>query len=185
MYRDLLARRAMLSLIAAGALFSVGVGLSISAGLAQTASPAAPEAVRFKAIKVDFAPLRDNGSAVYADWLAQTLPAALDKAFAARLAPGDRGAPTLVVRVDQVTLGSPGMLTGMGGLPRLNDTTDQVEGAASVVGPGERTISTTPIHTSAPADTNVPPPMMEQNNHDRVAMAGRVFAYWLPSQMGL
>jgi hypothetical protein len=185
MSRNLSARRAILSLIGAGALFSIGAGLFVNEGLAQTASPVAPEAMRFKAVKIDYAPLRGNGSGVYADWLAQTLPAALDKAFASRLAPGDRSAPVLVVRVDQVTLGSPGMLTGMGGAPRLNDTLDQVEGAASVVGAGGRTLSTTPIHTSAPADTNVPPPMMEDNNRERVAMAGRVFAYWLPSQMGL
>jgi hypothetical protein len=165
--------------IAAAAFLSVGVGM------AQTASAVAPEAVRFKAIRIDYAPLRENGSGVYADWLAQELPAALDKAFASRLAPGDRKAPTLVVRVDLVTLGPPGMLTGMGGAPRLNDTEDDIEGAASVVDAGGRTISSTPMRSTAMADTRLPPPMMEQVNHDRVVMLGRVFADWLPKEMGL
>ena len=68
-------RRAALSVIAVAAL------LPATLGLAQTA---APEALRFKAIKVDYAPLRDNGSGVYAGWLAEALPAALDQAFALR-----------------------------------------------------------------------------------------------------
>lgn len=169
-------RRAVWPVIAAAAL------LSASLSLAQAVPP---EALRFKAIKVDFAPLRENGSGVYADWLAKELPAALDEAFASRLAPGDRKAPTLVVRVDLVTLGPPGMLTGMGGLPRLNDTMDDIEGVASVVDAGGRTISTTPARSTTPADTNLPPPMMEQVNHDRVVMLGRVLARWLPGQMGL
>ena len=176
MSRTAWTRRAVLPVIAAAAVLAAG------AGLAQTN---APEGVRFKAIKVDFAPLRENGAGVFAEWLGQMLPAALNSAFAARLAPGDRNAATLIVRVDLATLGPPGMLTGMGGVPRLHDTMDDIEGSASVIDAGGRTLSTTPLRSTVLADSNSPSLTVEELNRNRVVMLGRVFAHELPGQMGL
>ena len=106
---------------------------------------------RFKAIKVDVSALAGKGLGPEASWLEQDLPGPLRAAFAGRLAPGDRAAPTLVVRIDNVILGQ----SGGGGTNPFGATAarDDIEGAGVVVAPNGRPIATYPLFTTLRAFT--------------------------------
>jgi hypothetical protein len=150
--------------------------------MAAPSAGAATGQVRFKAIKVDVSPLAENGLGPEADWMAQDLPGRLRAAFASRLAPRDATAPTLLVRIDRVTLGESG---GGGTQPfGLGGARDNIEGAGMIVAPNGKVVATYPLFTTQIALTGGPVYEIGTERR-RVAELANSFAYWLPGQMGL
>jgi hypothetical protein len=93
-----------------------------------------PRIARFREIRVDTTPLAAKGVGGYAAHVGEVLGPALARAFAGRLAPGDKAAPILVVEVSLVRL------AGHVGGPRFTsfgsgDTDDEMVGALMVVSP--------------------------------------------------
>jgi hypothetical protein len=148
------------------------------------ASEAGGPGTRFRAIEVDLRPARELGIGEVANWIAQDLPAALRKSFAAHLAPGDRNAPILRARIDSVTLGAPGSLS-LGLAAQLgDDATDYIEGAGLVIGAGGREEASYPLLCSLNASTRAPDPegVLARQRAANLALS---FAQWLPGKMGL
>ena len=174
-------------------LAAVGVAAVVGASAHRLASAAAEEAsqrfagaaaaqLRFKAIKVDVSPLVENGLGPLADWMAEDLPARLRAAFAARLAPRDAAAPTLLVRIDRIRLGESG---GGGTQPfGLGGARDNIEGVGSVVAPNGKVIASYPLFATQIALTGGPVYEIGTERR-RTAELANSFAYWLPGQMGL
>jgi hypothetical protein len=135
---------------------------------------------RFRAIKVDVTGVRESGDATSAEWIAEELPADLRKTFAAYLAPGDPRAPTLLARVDLVTLGT----GGSGGGINSTQAVDYIKGAGVVIGPGGRELASYPFFSAVHAY-----PDDEAANgvsgRTRISNLALSFANWLPGQMGL
>ncbi|MGO9744141.1 MAG: hypothetical protein ACLPN5_21980 [Roseiarcus sp.] len=132
---------------------------------------------RFRDIRLDLAPLRATGDTVTADAFQREAPALLATAFAAHLAPGDRSAPTLVVRVDTATYGP-----RMDNSPFGSEATDWVAGVA-IVTAGGRQVARYPFSISR----KVSPDTDVTGNEGKLRIDGlaQVLAYWLPSEMGL
>ncbi|HLJ70004.1 MAG TPA: hypothetical protein VKU03_01720 [Roseiarcus sp.] len=170
-----LSRRGVMALIAMGAI------LASSTGGAETPPPLPPN-THFKAIRVDVAPLLANSGEPTAGWMAQSLTGPLQAAFAAHLAPGDRAAPTLVVRIDNVFLGESG--NGVAGFTGDVTARDNIQGAGVVVGPDGRTVAVYPLFSvlyNYTGGTN-----FEMGSYRRrIAELAQSFAQWLPGQMGL
>jgi hypothetical protein len=157
-------------------------------GAVLLASPAAadneqlPPGAHFRAIKVDVSPLAGSVGEPTAGWMAEALPGPLQAVFGNRLAPGDRSAPTLVVRIDRVFLGQSG--NGIGDATGADRARDNVEGAGIVVAPDGRTIATYPIfdvlyNYTGGSNYEV------GTAHRRVNELAGGLARWLPGQMGL
>ena len=70
------------------------------------AAGAQTAAARFRAVRVDVAPLVAIGGRGPAEVIAGILPGKLAESFADLLAPADTRAPTLVARIDRITLSS-------------------------------------------------------------------------------
>ena len=164
-------RRAALSAIAALAV-------------APRAAGAAPAATRFREIRVDVAPLAPKGEDEIGSWVAAVLPGYLSQTFAKYLAPGDRGAPVLVARIDLVIIGPPYQRSGANG-PTAFDTTDWIEGAGVVLDASGRTIGTYPLFSSIDVDSQQRSPYQAEIIRRRVETLALSFAQWLPGQMGL
>jgi hypothetical protein len=163
----LVTRRAALTAMAA---FAVAPGVAL----------AAPEGARFGAIRIDVTPLRSNGGDDYANWVAAVLPAALHQSFARYLAPGDRAAPTLVARVDEVFLGPEHSTFGN----PVADAIDGIQGQGIVLGPRGQQISSYPLYASVGANTYSNMPYQLDITRRRVETLAQSFAQWLPGQMG-
>jgi hypothetical protein len=158
----------------------LAASLSVSAVFAQ-GSAALPPGTHFRAIKVDVGPVERDVGDPTASWIAQDLPPALQATFATRLAPGDRAAPTLVVRIDHVFLAeSGGVVSPLGEV----EARDSIEGAGVVMGPQGQTLGVYPLFTTLNNFTG-------GSNYEaalgprRVNDLAKAFAYWLPGQMGL
>lgn len=89
-------RRALLGLLAAAPL---------AACVADPGTPARRVA-RFREVRVDTGPFAAKGVTNYAAKVADRLRIAVAGAFAGRIAPGDAGAPVLVIEVSEVRLAS-------------------------------------------------------------------------------
>jgi len=167
------------------ALVVAGLATAWPAAAQDGASPLtgpAAASLRLRAIEVDVAPLARNGLGPEGDWLAEELPARLRAAFAARLAPGDRAAPALIVRIDLVTLGPSG---GGGTQPSGGtDARDEIRGVGMLVGPGGRTLATYPLFASQ-LDFTGGSVYERGTERRRVGQLAASFAQWLPGRMGL
>lgn len=166
----LVTRRAALAAVAA---FAAAPGIVL----------AEPSGGRFSSIRIDLSPLRQSGDGDFADWVAAVLPAALHQSFAPYLAPGDRGAPSLLVRIDQVIIG-PSHSGGFGGSP-VQDAIDGVEGVGIVVSPRGQEVASYPLYSAVGADTYINMPYQLDITRRRVETVARSFAQWLPGKMGL
>ncbi len=157
---------------------------------APVAAGAQAPSARFRGFRVDVTPLRQRGYGPIADWVAQTLPPALEQAFAGhRAGANDRSAPSLVVRIDSVVLGRADHMSrrgrsGFGGLDLEAAARDSMEGVATVLSSGGAIISQTPLLNTDQTDPGIPADDPYQL-HRRVAAMAHNFAYWLPRQMGL
>jgi hypothetical protein len=166
-------RRAAVLVLGASLAFGALTSIGASSAWAQAQT-------KFRAIKVDVSALPGKGLGPEASWLEQDLPGPLRAAFAGRVAPGDRAAPTLVVRIDTVIIGQSGDAGGPFGATLARD---QIEGAGVVVAPNGRPIATYPMFATLRADTGGS--AREMNSvRGRVAELANSFAQWLPGQMG-
>lgn len=156
-----------------------GMGVAAAAALAgcntpqSTAGPAgaAPQAVsgyRIANITVDASAVAAQSGDLTGQWVQQSLPGALARAFAAHMAPGDPSGATLSVTVNSVYLGQGGP-----GDP------DVMIGVATLSGGGAPTRTTTlkgtSTYTPSPSDTA----LVEQTNHYRVVALSQAYAGWL------
>jgi hypothetical protein len=166
--------------LALGASLLLGALAAACLPAAGETLPAAPQ--KFKAIKIDVSPLAENGLGPEAEWMAQDLRESLQGAFAARLAPGDRKAPVLLVRIDLLTLG----ISGAGGTDPFGGgaARDNIQGAGIVVAPNGATLATYPLFTTVLALTGGSAREIGTERR-RVTVLANSFAQWLPGQMGL
>jgi hypothetical protein len=154
---------------------------ALAALLAAFATPALTNAslaagrYRFRAIEVDVAPLRRAGHSQLADWLAADLPGDLRRSFASHMAPGDRNAFILRVRIDSASQGRVRR--------ERQRARDQIAGVGLVIGAGGRRIASYPLSTSVTA--NVAQRGPATLSRSRVASLGNAFASRLPGAMRL
>jgi hypothetical protein len=167
-----------------GATIAIGLAGAIviaPAAPAESAS-ALPPNIHFRAIKVDVTPVAQDVGGPTAQWLAQALPGELQTAFANRLAPGDKSAPILVVRIRRVFLGA--SQNGLLGPASAVEALDNIDGAAVVVGPNGGEIGSYPLFV--PLDNYTGGTNYEAGTEQRrINELAHAFAYWLPGQMGL
>jgi hypothetical protein len=166
---------------AVAAVGFIGVGLVAQAAFPESAPPLSSDA-HFRAIRVDVAPLANNAGDPTATWMAQALPGPLNAVFASRLAPGDRSAPTLVVRIDSVFLGESG--NGIFDATGADRARDNVQGVGIVVAPNGRAIASYPIFDvlyNYTGGSNYEVGTERRRINDLAAS----LAHWLPGQMGL
>jgi hypothetical protein len=162
-----------------GALAALGAfGLSLT-GAASGAL--AQNALRFSNIRVNVEPLRALTGDPTAAWMEQALVQALPRALGPHLAPGDRNAPILEVRIDWIYLApSPG---GPG--PR-GSAQDTIIGSFLVRGPRGEIESAIPLRAIASYyPSAVDQALVERAYHGRITTLGQVFAGWAPRELGL
>jgi hypothetical protein len=164
----------------------LAIGLAAAAALASAASaesaPPLGSGAHFRAIKIDVSKAAEYGGLPEANWAAEALPAPLHEAFAGRIAPGDRSAPTLVVRIDRILLGN--SQNGIFGPGAADQARDYIEGAGVVVAPNGQTLAVYPLLDvlyNYTGGTNYE----VGTGPRRVAVLAQSFARWLPGKMGL
>ncbi len=156
-----------------------GFGVAAAATLAgcntpqPTAAPApgAPQAIsgyRIANITVDASAIVAQNGDLTGQWVQQSLPAALARAFAAHMAPGDPSGATLSVTVNSVYLGQGGPADP-----------DVMTGVATLSGGGAPPRTTplkgTSTYIPSPSDTA----LVEQTNHYRIIALSQAYAGWL------
>ena len=139
-----------------GLLAALALGLRPAGARAEALPEAEARALRLRAIVVDVQPLLAKGlGPPTTDLIRQALAAELGQAFADRLAPGARGAPTLVVRISAVSL-SGGYAGGGGGRFGRDGGggTDYLEGAGLLVAaPGGAPFARYPMLSAVPSSS--------------------------------
>jgi hypothetical protein len=137
--------------------------------------------LRFRGIVVDVEPLRALTGDPTAAWMEQGLAQALPQVLGPHLAPGDRNAPVLEVRIDWIYLGPSSGGVGPGG-----SSQDTVVGSFVVRGPRGGIESQIPLRAIASYyPSAVDQAMVEQAYHWRVVALARAFAGWAPRELGL
>jgi hypothetical protein len=162
-----------------GALAALGAsGLSMT----RAASSAwAQGRLRFSSIRVNVEPLRASSGDPTAVWMGQALVEALPKILGPYLAPGDRSAPVLEVRIDWIYLGPSSGGTGPG-----NSSQDTIVGSFLVRGPRGGIESEIPLRAIASYYPSAPDQaMVEQAYHWRVVALAQAFAGWAPRELGV
>jgi hypothetical protein len=162
-----------------GALAALGAfGLSLTCA---ASGALAQNALRFSNIRVNVEPLRALTGDPTAAWMEQALEQALPRALGPHLAPGDRSAPILEVRIDWIYLApSPG---GPG--PR-GSAQDTIIGSFLVRGRQGGIESEIPLRAiSSYYPSAVDQALVERAYHGRVAALGQIFAGWAPRELGL
>ena len=162
-----------------GALAALGAfGLTLT-GAASGAR--AQSGLRFSNVVVNVEPLRALTGDPTAAWMEQALAQALPRALGPHLAPGDRNAPVLEVRIDWIYLApSPG---GPG--PR-GSAQDTVIGSFLVRGPQGGIESEIPLRAIASYyPSGVDQALVERAYHSRIVALGQTFAGWAPRELGL
>jgi hypothetical protein len=162
-----------------GALAALGAfGLTLTGAL----SARAQNGLRFREIVVNVEPLRALTGDPTAAWMDEALRQALPQALGPHLAPGDRNAPILEVRIDWIYLApSPG---GPG--PR-GSAQDTIIGSFLVREPrGGGVESQIPLRAIASYYPNaVDQALVERAYHGRITALGQTFAGWAPRELGL
>lgn len=154
-------------------------------GLAATAvAPVAALAqgeLRFRAVKVDVAPLRAALGDPTAAWVEEALPPALAQALGPHLAPGDRNGATLLVRIGNLYLGP-----NSGGPNAFGRGQDTLEGDLIVLGPRGNVMSDVPLRAVTSYYPNsIDFTLAERWYRTRVHALAEAFAGWTPRQLGL
>jgi hypothetical protein len=162
-----------------GALAALGALGLTSTGAVSSAR--AQSGLRFRAVVVNVAPLRPLTGDPTAAGMEQALAQALSGALGPHLAPGDRNAPVLEVRIDWIYLApSPG---GPG--PR-GSAQDTIIGSFLVRGPMGGIESQIPLRAIASYyPSAVDQALVERAYHGRIAKLAQVFAGWAPRELGL
>ena len=144
----------------------------------------AQAAPRFRSISIDVSPIASRGVPRYAAVVRQALEGPIREQFADRLAPTDKSAPALVVRVKSLDLasyagGSSGnFLNGGSSFDK-----DEMEGEGLVVGPRGAVLQSYPILSSLNAGASGAW-YLPDNEARRVTSISQHFAYWLRRRIG-
>ena len=141
----------------------------------------ADNGLRFREIRVNVEPLRALTGDPTAAWMEQGLLQALPQALGPHLAPGDRNAPVLEVRIDWIYLApSPG---GPG--PR-GSAQDTIIGSFLVRGRQGEIESEIPLRAIASYyPSGVDQALVERAYHGRIVTLAQTFAGWAPRELGL
>jgi hypothetical protein len=137
--------------------------------------------LRFRAVRVDVAPLRSSVGDPTAAWVEESLTPALGGVLAPYMAPGDRGAATLVARIGLLYLGPT-----TGGMGFFGSGQDTISGDLLVEGPRGGVVSQVPLRAITsyyPSGANQT--LWVQWNRQRVDALSQAFAGWVPRQLGL
>jgi hypothetical protein len=163
-----------------GALAALSA-FSLSFTLVAPDAAFANNGLRFREIVINVGPLRALVGDPTAAWMEQALVQALPQALGRYLAPGDRGAPILEVRIDWIYLApSPG---GPG--PR-GSAQDTIIGSFLVRGPRGEIESQIPLRAIASYyPSAVDQALVERAYHGRIIALAQVFAGWAPRELGL
>lgn len=159
-----------------GALGVLGVGLSTT-----LAAPGAraQSGLRFRDIVVNVEPLRARFGDPTAAWMQQALREALPRALGPHLAPGDRNAAILEVRIDWIYFGPSSGAVGPGG-----SSQDTIIGSFIVRGPrGGSQIPLRAISFYYPSGPDQA--LVEQAYYWRTVALAQVFAGWAPRELGI
>lgn len=143
---------------------------------------AAPAALRFRTIAIDTSRLASLGDPQMADAVQRLLAPELRQTFGDLMAPGDRTAPTLVVRIRSISLSDYVGSRSYGGRSGTKNV-DYLEGAG-IVTMGGHVVSETPVLSALDAGYSGPwylPGIDER----RVSSITQHFAYWLRREMGV
>jgi hypothetical protein len=153
-------------------------GLSLTG---EASSARAQSGLRFRDIVVNVGPLRALTGDPTAAWMEQALVQALPRALGPHLAPGDRNAPVLEVRIDWIYLApSPG---GPG--PR-GSAQDTIIGSFVVRGPRGEIESQIPLRAIASYyPMAVDQALVERAYNGRIVTLAQTFAGWAPRELGL
>jgi hypothetical protein len=137
--------------------------------------------LRIRAIKVDVSPIRASMGDPTAAWVEEALPQALAQALAPYMAPGDRGAATLVARIDYLYLGQ-----SSGGPGFFRRTQDTINGTLLVRGPRGGVVANVPLRAiSTYFPMAVDQTLVERALQGRVTALAQAFAGWAPRELGL
>ena len=130
---------------------------------------------------VDVEPLRATTGDPTAAWMDQALRQALPQVLGPHLAPGDRNAAVLEVRIDWIYLGPSSGGAGPGG-----SSQDTVVGSFIVRGPRGGIELQIPLRAIASYyPSAVDQAMVEQAYYWRVVALAQAFAGWAPRELGL
>jgi hypothetical protein len=156
-------------------LGSLASGTGIAAAWAEP-----PVYKRFRAVQVDVKPLAATGDTISARVISETIPPWIERYFGPYLAPGDRSAPLLIIRVKSLSFGLEGSANG----PYGNGAMDYVEGEGVVTGAGGKTVATYPLGCSLFTNVDVYDTSGAYTRH-RIESLGQALAEFLPGKMGL
>ena len=148
--------------------------------LAPAAALAQPP-VQFRSVTVDVGPLRGGvGDDSTANWIAQTLPAALVQALGPYYQPGDRHGAVLTARIDLVYLGP------NSGPGTFSSSQDTIAGTLIVHGARGATSTEIPLRAiTTYYPTGVDQALWVESNRARIVLLAQTFAGWAPRQLGL
>ena len=137
--------------------------------------------LRFRGIVVNVEPLRALTGDPTAAWMDQALRQELPRVLGPHLAPGDRSAPVLEVRINWIYLGP-----SSGGMQSKGSAQDTIIGSFIVRGPQGGVESQVPLRAIASYyPSAVDQAMVEQAYYWRVVALARAFAGWAPRELGL
>jgi hypothetical protein len=161
-----------------GALALLGAfGLSARA----VSSARAQGGLRFSAVRVNVEPLRALMGDPTAAWMEQALIEALPQSLGPHLAPGDRNAPVLGVRIDWIYLAP-----SSGGPGPRGSAQDTIVGSFVVWGPRGGIEAQIPLRAIASYYPNaVHQALVAEANHWRIIALAQTFAGWAPRELGL
>ena len=138
--------------------------------------------LRFSAVRVNVEPLRALTGDPTAAWMEQALIQALPQSLGRHLAPGDRSAPVLEVRIDWIYLGP-----SSGGMASKGSAQDTIVGSFIVREPRgggvEQVIPLRAIASYYPSA--VDQALVERAYYWRVVALAQAFAGWAPREIGL
>ena len=162
-----------------GALAALGAfGLSFTCA---ASNARAQNGLRFRGIAVNVEPLRATTGDPTAAWMEQALRQELPRVLGSYMAPGDRNAAFLEVRIDWIYLGPSTGGTGPGGSAQ-----DTIVGSFIVRGPRGGVESQIPLRAIASYyPSAVDQAMIEQAYYWRVVALAQAFAGWAPRELGL
>ena len=162
-------------------------GLFAPVAQAQTLALADLAGLRFRAVRVDASAIAARSAPNYARRIETAVTLRAQEIFADRLAPGDRRAPTLVLKVDSL------IISGDGGFSRrqrsrgasaFGDVNDYLEGEGLVVAPGGAVIARYPVLSSLGASYSGSTYISGADDR-RISNIGWHFASWVRRNMGL
>jgi hypothetical protein len=162
-----------------GALLTLGAA-ALGPGCASTAASGPALYKQFRAVQVDVKPLAATGDTISAGVIAETAPAWVQHYFGPYIAPGDKSAPTLVIRYQMISFGMEGSAAGVFN----NGAMDYIQAEGDVIGAGGRTLSTYPLTCSlfTVVDLNDPSGNYERR---RITNLGQAVAQFMPGKIGL